>query len=121
MLLIRWIISALAVMAAAHIVPGITVHGLFSAFVVALVFGLFNAVLRPVLIFLTLPITILTLGLFTLVINALLFWFTSAIVKGFYVDGFGAAFFGALIMLLAGWVSNILLMDARAHYYRRHY
>ncbi len=113
MLILRWIFSALAVMAASYLVPGITINGLFAAFIVALVFGLFNAVLRPILIFLTLPITILTLGLFTLVINALLFWFTSAIVKGFYVDGFMAAFLGALIMWLAGWLSNILFMGRR--------
>ena len=111
MLIMRWIMSALAVMLAAHLVSGITVHSVFSAFVVALVFGLFNAVLRPVLIFLTLPITILSLGLFTFVINALLFWFTSAIVKGFYVESFGAALLGAIIMWLAGWLANIVFMD----------
>ena len=93
-------------------VPGITIAGFYSALIVALVLGLLNALVRPILIFLTLPITLVTLGLFTLVINALLFWFAATVVKGFEVSGFGAAFWGALIMWAVAWMTNALLSDA---------
>ena len=97
MLLIRWILSALALLATAYIIPTITVEGIYAALVVALVLGLVNALIRPVLVVLTLPLTILTLGLFTLVINGFLFWLVSTFVKGFEVSGFWAAFWGALV------------------------
>jgi putative membrane protein len=80
----------------------------FIALVVAAL-GILNALVRPILIFLTLPITLLTLGLFTLVINALLFWFVSTLVKGFHVSGFGAAFWGALVLWAFSWITNALL------------
>ena len=98
MLIIRWLLNALALIAVASLIPGIEISGLYIALIVALVLGLVNAVLRPLLILLTLPITILTLGLFTLIINGLLFWFVSSFIKGFEVSGFWAAFFGALVM-----------------------
>jgi putative membrane protein len=108
-LLLRWIINAAALLLIASMVPGIRISSFYSALIVALVLGVMNALVRPILIFLTLPITILTLGLFTLVINALLFWFVSSLVKGFEVTGFSPAFWGALILWAVSWVTNALL------------
>ncbi len=96
-LLLRWIILAFALLFVAWILPGIGVSGFFPALWATLILGIINMFIKPVLIFLTIPINILTLGLFTLIINALLFWFTSSIVDGFEVSGFWAAFFGALL------------------------
>jgi putative membrane protein len=87
-LLINWLISALAVLSVAYILPGVNVDSFTTALVVALVLGIVNAILKPILVILTLPITILTLGLFTFVINALLIMLTSKLVPGFMVDGF---------------------------------
>ncbi|HSX25359.1 MAG TPA: phage holin family protein [Candidatus Andersenbacteria bacterium] len=87
-ILLRWIINALAILAAAYIVPGIAVQGFGTALLVALVLGLLNIFIKPILILLTLPITIVTLGLFTFVINALLVLLTSKLVPGFFVAGF---------------------------------
>ena len=108
-LLLRWLISALTLMLVAYYVPGITVVSFYSALVAALILGLINALIRPLVMLLTLPVNILTLGLFTLVINTLMFWLASSIAKGFYVSGFVAAFWGALIMWLVGWVVSGLL------------
>lgn len=105
-LLLRWAISALSVYAAAYIVPGVHVANPWSAFVAALVIGLVNALIRPILLLLTLPINIVTLGLFTLVINALMFWFASTIAQGFSVANFQAAFLGALVYWLVSWLVN---------------
>jgi putative membrane protein len=107
-LLIRWILNALALLAVAYLYPGVHVDGFFAAAVAALVLGLANAVLRPILVILTLPVTILTLGLFLFVINALLFWLVAEVVKGFSVDGFVAALIGSLLYslltLLTSWL-----------------
>lgn len=108
-LLLRWIVSALSVMAAAYIVPGVSVSNFWSAMIAALVIGLVNALVRPILLLLTLPINILTLGLFTLVINALMFWLASSVVKGFDVVDFKAAFLGALVYWLISWIANGLI------------
>jgi putative membrane protein len=105
-LLIRWLISAAAIFAVPYIVPGVTVTNVYTALIAAAIIGLINILIRPLLLLLTLPITILTLGLFTLVINALMFWFASTIVKGFYVEGFVAAFLGALAFWLIAWIAN---------------
>ena len=110
-LLLRWLINAGALLLAAYLVPGIVVDGFYTALVVALVLGIMNALVRPILIFLTLPINILTLGLFTLIINAVLFWFVSTVVKGFEVRGFTAAFWGALIVWAVSWLSNSVLKN----------
>lgn len=111
-LLLRWLINTLAILGIAYYVPGISVSGFYAALIAALVLGIINALLRPILILLTLPVNILTLGLFTLVINALLFWLTSTIVKGFAVADFRAAFLGALIMWLVSWLTNWLFKSA---------
>lgn len=108
MIIVRWLVGALAVMLVAYLVPGITVTSFISALLVALVLGFVNAVIRPILIFLTLPITILTLGLFVLVINALLFMLTAYFVPGFAVSGFGAAFLGSIVLAFLGWGINLV-------------
>ena len=110
--LLRVVVNALAIMLAASIVPGIEVNGLVPALVGGLLLGLVNAVVRPVLIILTLPITILTLGLFLLVLNGFCFWLVSAIVKGFFVAGFWSAFFGALIVSIVSWIATALISDS---------
>lgn len=106
MFLLRWFTNALLVMLVAYLVPGIVVVSFWSALLVALALGVLNAIIRPILVILTLPITLITLGLFTLVINAALFWFVSTVVKGFTVESFGAAFFGALILWLFSFMTN---------------
>lgn len=108
-LLLRWLFNACALMLVAYYVPGIHMAGFYTALVAALILGLINAMIRPLVILLTLPVNIITLGLFTLVINALMFWFASSIVKGFYVTGFAPAFWGALIMWFVSWFFSMLL------------
>ena len=114
MILTRWLISALAVMLVAYLVPGITVTGFLSALLVALVLGFANAIVRPVLVFLTLPITVLTLGFFVLIINGFLFMVTAKIVPGFTVDGFAPAFIGSIVMAVIGWGVNMLFNPVKA-------
>jgi putative membrane protein len=97
MLLLVWILNAVALLIVAYILPGITVASFGSALIAALVLGLLNAVVKPVLILLTLPLTLVTLGLFLLVLNALVFWFAGSILKGFQVEGFWWAVIGALV------------------------
>jgi putative membrane protein len=105
-LILRWLISALSVIVTAYVVPGVSVANFWTALVAALIIGLINALIRPLILLLTLPVNILTLGLFTLVINALMFWLASSIVKGFDVANFQAAFFGALVFWLVSWLVN---------------
>jgi putative membrane protein len=96
--LVQWLISAVAVLISAYILPGVTVEGFFAALVTALVLGLVNAFLRPLFLILTLPITIVTLGLFYFVINALLIMLTGAIVPGFEVRNFWWALLFGLVL-----------------------
>lgn len=110
-LVLRWLLSAGALMLIAYYVPGIRVMSFYSALVAALILGLINALIRPLIILFTLPINILTLGLFTLVINALMFWLASSVVKGFFVAGFWPAFWGALLMCVISWVVNSLFKE----------
>lgn len=111
-LLLRWLINAGALLMLPFVLPSIRIESFFTALVVALVLGLVNAVIRPVLVLLTLPVTLLTLGLFILVINALLFWFVASFIEGFTVTGFWSAFFGAIVYALISWVlSAVLLRD----------
>jgi putative membrane protein len=110
-LLIRWAINALALLLISQIIKGIEVDNVLSAFVAAAVLGVINAVLRPVLLLLTLPITILTLGLFTLVVNGLMLYIAGAIVEGFHVTGFWSAVFGALFLSLTSWIVNAFIND----------
>ena len=107
-LLARWIVNAAALMLVAYLYPGVTVTSFGAAMIAALVLGLVNAVVRPILVILTLPVTLLTLGLFLFVINALLFWFVANVVQGFQVSGFGAALLGSVlysvITLFTSWL-----------------
>ena len=99
-LLIHLLIGTIAVIIAEYLIPGVAVSGYFVALVVAVVLGIFNAVLRPILIFLTLPITILTLGLFTLVINAALVMLAAWVVPGFSVSSFWVALLFSIVFFL---------------------
>ncbi|MFC1731681.1 phage holin family protein [candidate division KSB1 bacterium] len=96
----KLLLTVLALLLVSNFVPGITVASFYIALIVAVVLGLVNLILKPILIILTLPITLLTLGLFTFVINAGLFWFVSTFIDGFTVDGFIPAFIGALVIAL---------------------
>lgn len=108
-LLLRWLVSALGLILITRLIPGIGVESFYTALIAALILGLINAIIRPVVKLLALPINLLTLGLFSLVINALMFWLASTVVKGFEVTGFWPAFWGALIMSVVGWFSNLVL------------
>jgi putative membrane protein len=112
-LVLRWLISALALLALPYLVSGIELKSFTFALVAAVLLGLVNAVIWPILILLTLPVTILTLGLFILVINALLFWFAGSFFEGFRVSGFWAGFFGAILYSLITWAANALLFEQR--------
>ncbi len=96
-LLVKWLLSAIALLAVAHLYPGVELQGFASALIAALVIGLLNIFLRPLLILLTLPVTLLTLGLFLFVINALLFWAAASLLDSFQVRGFVAALLGSLL------------------------
>ena len=108
-LLLVWLLSAVSLLAVAYILPGITVSSFGAALVAALVIGLLNTLVRPVLVLLTLPITIVTLGLFLLVINALVFWFAGSVLKGFHVAGFWWAMLGAIVYsIISGLLSRLV-------------
>jgi putative membrane protein len=104
-------VNALALLAVAYLYPGVKVEGIFAALVAALVLGLVNAVIRPILIVLTLPVTLLTMGLFIFVINALLFWLVAEVVQGFNVTGFMAALIGSLMYSVITLFVNWLISD----------
>lgn len=110
-LLLRWLILTVAIMTAAYLFAGIHVSGFGSALFAALILGILNALFRPILFILTLPINILTLGLFTFVINALLLMMTSGVIGGLVVDGFGSALFGSLIISLVSWLLSSFIND----------
>jgi putative membrane protein len=108
-LLAKWLLSAVALLAVAHLAIGVEVKTLTAALIASLVIGLFNTLLRPILVLLTLPVTVLTLGLFLFVINALMFWSAAGILDGFHVSGFGAALLGSLIYSVLGVVIDSAL------------
>lgn len=110
-LLLRWVINAVGIAFASYIIRGIEVQGPRSIFVAAAVLGIFNALLRPLLLVLTLPINILTLGLFTLILNGLMLWLVGTVVKGFEVHGFLPAVAGALIISVISFMANLLIND----------
>jgi len=105
---IRLIVNAIALIVVAYLVPGIHVSGFVGALVAALILGIVNAILRPILVILSLPLEILTLGLFTLVINGLLFWLVGALHIGLDVAGFWPAFLGAIVMAIVSWLLSLL-------------
>ena len=102
-LLLIWTLNSLALIAVASFVPGIRVDGFAAAFVAAIVLGLVNTLIRPIFIVLTLPATVITLGLFILVINGLMFWFAGSILRGFVVEGFWPAVLGAVLYSIFSW------------------
>jgi putative membrane protein len=108
-LLLHWVLNALALLIVAHVVPGVSVRGTGTALLAAVLLGLANAVLKPILVLLTLPVTILTLGLFLLVINGLLFWAVSALMTGFEVRGFWTGVLGALVYSVLTGVLSLLV------------
>jgi putative membrane protein len=110
-ILIRIVVNALAIIVAAKIIPGIELHGFLSALAAGLVLGVVNAVVRPVLIFLTFPLTLLTLGVFLLVLNGFCLWLTSVLVSGFEVHGFWSAVLGAVLVSLVSWLLNGFMND----------
>ncbi len=109
---LRFLLNAVAVMATAYIVPGIHVANFWSALIAALVIGIINTIIRPILLILTLPINIITLGIFTFVINGLMFWLASSIVKGFDVANFTAAFLGAIVFWIVSWFTNAFVTSS---------
>ena len=109
--LLRLVVNAAALWVAAQLVPGIVVAGLTPLFLAALVLGLINAVVRPILVILTLPLTLVTLGLFIFVLNAFCLWLTSRIVPGFEVQTFGAALVGALVVSIVSWLLTAFVSD----------
>jgi putative membrane protein len=114
--LLRWAATALAIGVAAQVLPGIQVDSPWAAIVAALLLGFVNATLRPILLLLTLPITVLTLGLFALVVNGAMLALVASVVKGFHVAGFGSAVLGGLVISLVGSVLTWLLQPSpRVH------
>ncbi len=101
---IRWLILTIAIIIASYLVDGIRVSGFFSAFFAAAILGILNAFFRPILFILTLPLNIMTLGLFTFVINAILLMMASGVISGFEVHGFWSAVFGSLLISLVSWL-----------------
>ena len=110
-ILIRWIINALALLLISQLIQGIQVDSVFAAFIAAAVLGIINAVLRPLILILTFPITILTLGLFVFIINGFMLYLAGQLVKGFYVHGFWASIFGAIFLSLISWLANAFISD----------
>lgn len=110
-LLLLWILNAIALLAVTYFLPSIQVSGLGAALLAALGLGLLNTLVRPVLALLTLPITVLTLGIFYLVLNGLLFWLASALLPGFQVQSFGAAFVGAILYGVIAWALSALVLN----------
>jgi putative membrane protein len=109
--IIRWLISALLLLLIAYLLQGIKVANLYIALLAAAFLGLVNALIRPIIILITLPINLLTLGLFTLVINALLFWFVASFLEGFSITGFWPAFWGSLILSIGSWLANKFIVS----------
>ncbi len=106
-IIVRWLLLAAALLLVAHLYPGVSVASFGAALIAALVLGLFNTLVRPLLVLLTLPVTLLTLGLFLFVINALMFWAAASVLAGFNVAGFSAALIGSLIYSICGMVIDV--------------
>jgi len=110
-LLLGWILNALALLAVAYLLPNIHVASFLSALLASFIIGLVNILIRPLLILLTLPITVLTLGLFILVINGVLFYFVGQSLQGFHVDTLTAGILGAVLYSVFSWILTALLID----------
>jgi putative membrane protein len=112
-LLITWLINALALLAVPYLMQSVTVDSFWTALIAALVLGLVNTLVRPLLVLLTLPVTLLTLGLFIFIINGLMFWVVAQLVSGFHVGGFWSAVGGALLYSIISWALSALLMKIK--------
>lgn len=108
-IILKWLVAALAILAAAYFIPGITVASFKIAAIAALVLGIINLTLRPILRLITLPLTLITVGLFSLVVNALCFWLVTFFVNGFVISGFVAAFLGSLLVSVVTTLAGIVL------------
>jgi putative membrane protein len=106
-IIVRWLLLAAALLLVAHLYSGVAVASFGAAMWAALVLGLFNTLVRPLLVLLTLPVTLITLGLFLFVINALMFWAAASVLDGFHVKGFGAALIGSVLYSLCGMVIDV--------------
>jgi putative membrane protein len=109
---VRVVVNVLAIVLAGSVVPGIRLDGPLAAIAAGVLLGLVNAIVRPVLVILTLPITLVTLGLFLLVLNGLCLWLVASLVRGFHVDGFWAATLGALVISALSWIVTLLISDS---------
>jgi putative membrane protein len=119
-LLLIWTLNALALVAVANFVPGIHVDGFQAAFIAALILGLVNTLIRPIFLVLTLPVTVVTLGLFIFVVNGLMFWFAGSILRGFVVDSFWSGVLGAVLYSIFSWAlssaaAQLLVRDHGKH------
>ena len=108
---VRWVVNAIALVITAMIISGMDFNGILAPFVAALVIGVLNAIVRPILIVITLPINILTLGLFTFVVNAVMIQITASVVSGFQVTGFWAAFIGSILMSIVSFILSFFIND----------
>lgn len=107
---LKWLISAGAFLLTAYIVPGIAIASFFTALILVIVWGFINMFIKPVIHIIALPITLLTLGLFSLVINGALFYFMASFIKGFYIDGFISALLGAFLVYFFTWIGEKILI-----------
>ena len=109
-LLVVWLINTVALVAVAYLMPSVSIASVSAALGAALVLGLVNALIRPILVLLTLPVTLLTLGLFIFVLNGLLFWMVGSFIEGFHVAGFWSGVLGAIVFSLVSWLLSALVM-----------
>ena len=112
-ILLVWLVNTLALIAVAYLMPSISVSSFMTALIAALILGLVNAIIRPILILLTLPATIVTLGLFIFVINGLLFWFVGSFIQGFVVQGFWAGLIGSILFSIVSWLLSALVLKGK--------
>lgn len=113
MLLLTWLINAVALLAVPYVLHSVRVDSFGAALIAALILGLVNTLVRPVLVVLTLPVTLLTLGLFIFIINGLMFWVVAQLVDGFHVGGFWSAVGGALFYSIISWAISTLLLKTK--------
>lgn len=109
--LIRWLVTTLAVFLTAHVIPGIQYESTGALIAASLLLGIFNAILKPVLLLLSLPLILVTMGFFILVLNALMLELVAALVSGFHVTGFWAAFFGSILIGIVSWILSAFFRD----------
>ncbi|HCU84439.1 phage holin family protein [Methylophilus sp. UBA6697] len=112
-LLVVWVLNALALMAVAYLVPGIHIANFMAALLAAVVIGFANVLVKPILVILTLPITLLTLGLFLFVINGLLFWFVGHLLQGFSVNSVLTGVIGALVYSVIAWILSAIVLNEK--------